>query len=224
MLRHRILVVLTGAWMLLSSCTSSPTPVEGESRGMLFSVLRTDLEFGDPDRTSRRGLGIAGLELAVSMGQDNFQPRGTTFERADFRLLNSHALLRGGGELDGRIRIEGLVGVEYTNFELKLARVGQPSDTDVSNDIGPMLGLQLSVDLVEDLLLVYGRGTKGFGLDHLETEKVEVGLKLDLSESTRVLLAYRWWEYHNENIDFNFGSVDVDLRMTGFVLGLEARF
>ncbi len=220
----RDLTGVVGVCLLLSACHGTSTPLEGESRGLLFPVLRTDIEFSRSDGRGRLGRGILGLEMAMSGGEGDFVPRNGTFHKSEFQLVDTHVAFRAGGELDRRIRIEGLVGVEFSHMELRSGLLTSPRETEVSNSIGPMLGLQLSVDVLEDRLVFYGRASHGFGFGETETEKVESGFRYAVSESTQLLLAYRWWEYQDEHMHFNNVRVDLDLEMRGLVIGMEARF
>lgn len=219
----RIAVVLAGIFLSLPSC-SGVTRVDGKSDGMIFPVLRGNIELSRGDTSAERGRLVTGLELALSAGVDDFQPIGGRYERADFRLVDAHAAFIGGAELDDRVRIEGLAGFQANHFEISLGRAGQPSDKDVSNTLGVMLGAQIAVELVEDVVSVYMRGTKTQAFGDIDTENIEAGFKVDVSKSMRLLVAYRWWDYEDKGLRFGSEDVELDLEMTGIVLGMEARF
>lgn len=223
MCRHRSVVVLVGMLLSLPSCTGV-TQIDGKSDGMIFPLLRGNIDFSRGDTNTDRDRVVTGLELALSTGVDDFQPIGGGYERADFRLVDAHAAFIGGADLDDRVRIEGLAGLQVNHFEMSLGHSGKPSDRDVSNTLGVMLGAQIVGELVEDVVSVYMRGTKTQAFGDIDTENIEAGFKVDVSKSMRLLLAYRWWDYEDKGLRFGSREVELDLAMTGVVLGMEARF
>ena len=223
------------------------TPVKGDSQRMVFQELRGDIEMnasrGGPSRTRDVAnlldvntsvvdsvmrlpifSSIDGFEFALSSGESDFQPIGSTFENADFRLSNVHAAFRGGGEIAGRIRVEALTGLEFSHFELSMRRGSQPAELDNSNHFGPLLGVQVAVELVEDRVFIYGRETNTFGFGDSGIEKTELGLKWGFSSSMHLLLAYRRWRYRDQMLQLDSEDVSLDLEMTGVVIGMEVRF
>ena len=221
-------LLLGGILSFLAACTST-TPVEGDADDMVFPVLRAELDFvgreraGEEPRSSRgRGRGVVGMEFAASGASDEFQPTGG-FQMADFRILDTHAAFRAGGEVDGRFRVEGLTGLEYSNFEIETAQGNQARDKDVSNNFGPYIGAQLTVDIVPDRFSIFGRATAAFGAE-TESEKLEAGIRIGVSEATQLLVAYRQWEYEDDSLRINGTKVDLSLEMTGIVIGMVMRF
>jgi len=223
MLTNSSLVILAGAFLSLTSCTTT-TQLKGKNEDMVFPVLRGHVNFTDEASSPRRGRGVAGLELALSAGSGDFEPSGGSFSNADFELIDTHVAFIGGAELEGWIRIEGLAGIQLNNFEMTVDQAGQPRSNDVSNGIGPMVGAQLSFEVVDDRLSLYGRGTTSEGYGDITTENLEAGFKIDVSPSIRLLLAYRWWEYEGDGLRFGPTRVDLDLELRGLVIGMEARF
>ena len=241
-----VLPILFWGCLNLASCVGT-TPVEGDSQRMVFQELRGDIEMNASRGGASRTRDVAnlldvktsvidsvmrlpifssidGFEFALSSGESDFEPTGSIFEDADFRLSNVHAAFRGGGEIAGRIRIEALTGLEYSHFELSMQRGTQPVESDNSNHFGPLLGAQVAVELVKDQVFIYARETNTFGFGDSGIEKTEVGLKWGLSSSLRLLLAYRQWRYQDQMLQLDSEDVSLDLEMTGVVIGMEVRF
>jgi hypothetical protein len=221
-----LVLALSGLLCGLATGCVGPTQVDGRSDGMLFPALRTHVEFGRQrdDGETRRARALVGMEIELSGGSGDFRPTDPAFAKADFDLVDMHVVFRGGVDIDDRLRIEGLAGFEFSRFEIDFGAVNQPRESETANSFGPMIGAQMTLDLV-DRLEMFGRATTGTGLGDSLNEKLEVGLHLEISPQTRLLLAHRWWNYENDHLNFALvPNVDLDLDMTGLIIGLDVVF
>ena len=217
-----VLAGLLLAGLMQTGCLD--TEVRGKSRDMVFPTIRGQFDLRREPVSIRPVQGVMGIEFEASGGSDDFRPESPAFRRAEFDLFDAHIAFRGGMELHRRFRVEGLAGIEYTDFDVEIDRVAGATVRDRSRGFGPLLGIQLSYELLP-ALDVYGRATTGIPFADRLTEQFELGFDFEVTSNLSVIGAYRWWNYEDERLRFGLvPELAVDLDMQGLMIGLEVTF
>ena len=225
-LRFTLLLALALSPISCIPFSSSSNEIEGTSRDILLPTFRVAKYFEDSrtdkvrsaEQPSERAL--AAIEVASTLADDDI--RTSSFGVVDFRLYELHLAGRLGREYYDQLRIEAIGGLLYSNLEMETN-----TDKEVSNNFGPLFGVQLGWEVAPRLVL-YGKGTVSFALPDTEDEKLEFGVTYGLTENIHLLTGYRWWNHEEEDFS-NFGIIvlrdsTVDLRMRGWVFGFEVTF
>lgn len=189
---------------------------EGASRGAGKGHLGVELDVGyvagDDDQ------GLAGNEF-VQLGGTQFLGPATV--DLDWTLLAGSIALRGGARVEDVLVVEGIGGLGLTRLHLE-AEDGALSASETFSSVGPILGLQAGVEPLPWLgAFVRSTWTGGFVPDEASLGVTDLALTLKPAKRVVAFGGWRWWDYGAEG---NSGDSDVELKLSGPMLGIELRF
>lgn len=187
-----------------------------DSRGNPNAALKAELDF-----VYASGGSIYGLDSS-----DFMRYNGTTFTgpidiQGDYELYAFSASLRPQFPIQNSpIKVSPIFGIGAQQFHLKLSAQGLDAD-DRTRSFGPLLGLQLDIELME-WLEIYGRLSETIGLfgDHYaRIGRTESGVAISPFKNLSLVVGWTEIKYVE-----NRSSADVDAGFSGPLFGVHLDF
>jgi hypothetical protein len=224
---------------LAAGCASDLTPVEGADRSAWFPALNATWDLRPPQRPRDDDVtGSLAVELDAwsSGGHDTFALGpgehvaiddrdffGPAELDVDWQVVDVTLAARVGASFGSWVRVEGIFGLEGEVLDLE---VGDESER--RTDIGPCLGAQLTLTLVERVSIegrwqeyvgVWGAGGDGSLLATIEQWRV--GIACEATDRIGLFAGWNWWEHDRDESGDESG---VKLATSGPMVALRLRF
>jgi hypothetical protein len=224
--------------LLVVSCAPESASIRGEERGAFIPMLRMRRSMdgrlpAPPESGEMRVRSMLEFDLAYGHGEtdqsvdagEDVDFAGTQFfgpadVDSDYDLTTMRARVSVGPDIN-IFRFEGITGLGANHFDLRVSS-GALEDHDHTTSLGFLLGLRGAVQPTpwSEFYITVEEFLGGGSGNPVEVSMVELGVTLTPPGlGAGLVIGWRRWRYLEER-----SGSDVNLELSGFMVGVEMRF